>query len=125
MKGKEISVLLVEDNYLVRKMAIIMLQRLDCKVDAVETGELALEYANKTNYDIIFMDIGLPGMDGLSVIDRIRKTRGLNYEVPIITLTANSDRDYIQQSFKVGANEFLVKPLNNDVGRQMLQRYTG
>jgi CheY-like chemotaxis protein len=124
MCAKEVSVLLVEDNYLVRKMAIITLERLDCKVDVVGTGEQALEYANKKHYDIIFMDIGLPGIDGLSVIDRIRTTHGLNDEVPIIALTANSDREYIQQSFKVGANEFIVKPLNDDNCRQVLQRYT-
>lgn len=124
MNAKEVSVLLVEDNHLVKKMAIIILEQLDCRVDAVETGALALEYVSKINYDLIFMDIGLPDLDGLSVIDRIRTTRGLNYEVPIIALTAHSDKEYIQQSFKVGATEFLVKPLTNDKGRQVLQRYT-
>ena len=124
MSSKEVTVLLVEDNYLVRKMSIIILQQLHCKVDAVETGTLALEYVSKTNYDIIFMDIGLPDLDGLSVIQRIREARGLNHEAPIIALTAHSDKGYIQQSFEVGATEFLVKPLNNDIGRQMLERYT-
>jgi len=123
MTTKEISTLLVEDNYLVRKMTILLLQQLNCKVDAVETGELALKYANNSPYDIIFMDIGLPDLDGLSVISQIRGSPGLNRDVPIIALTAHSDRGYIQQSFDVGATEFLVKPLNHYIGNQVLQRY--
>ena len=124
MNAREVSVLLVEDNYLVRKMAIITLEQLHCKVDAVETGMLALEYVNKTSYDIIFMDIGMPDMDGLSVISRIRSDQGLNYNVPIIALTAHSDKEYIQQSFQMGATDFYVKPLNNAIGRQIIEQYT-
>jgi DNA-binding response OmpR family regulator len=122
--GKQIAALLVEDHPLVRKMAIITLEQLNCKVDAVETGKLAIEYANKKSYDIIFMDIGLPDLDGLSVISHIRAMRGTNFDVPIIALTAHSDREYIKQSFEMGATDFFVKPLNNDMGRQVLQRYT-
>jgi CheY-like chemotaxis protein len=121
---KPISALLVEDHPLVRKMAIIILEELNCKVDAVETGALAIEYIHKNSYHIIFMDIGLPDLDGLSVISHIRKTRGLNYDVPIVALTAHSDKEYIKQSFEMGATEFLVKPLDNDMGRHILQRYT-
>lgn len=123
MLDKRVSVLLVEDNKLVRKMSVIVLEQLNCKVDAVETGSSAIEYASKSNYDIIFMDIGLPDMSGLTVISRIRKNNGLNDRVPIIALTAHSDKEYIEQSYKMGANEFLVKPLNNEIGQAVLQRY--
>jgi CheY-like chemotaxis protein len=91
----------------------------------VETGTLALEYVNKTSYDIIFMDIGLPDVDGLSVINHIRRSQGLNYQVPIIALTAHSDKEFIQQSFEMGATDFYVKPLNNDMGRHVIEQYTG
>lgn len=122
MRNK-ISVLLVEDNKLVRKMSILILEQLNCKVDAVSTGELAIERANKSHYDIIFMDIGLPDICGLSVIHRIRKQSHLNDNVPIVALTAHSDKEYIEQSYKVGATEFLVKPLNVDVGHAVLLKY--
>jgi CheY-like chemotaxis protein len=124
MSEKQVSALLVEDHPLVRKMAIITLELLNCKVDAVETGKLAIEYANKNSYDIIFMDIGLPDLDGLTVISHIRAMKGTNYDVPIIALTAHSDKEYIQQSFEVGATDFFVKPLSDDIGRQVLERYT-
>lgn len=123
MIPKTISVLLVEDNQLVSKMSVIILEQLNCKVDAVTTGTSALEYADKSPYDIIFMDIGLPDMSGLTVIHRIRSNGGFNDNVPIIALTANSDKKYIEQSYQMGATEFLIKPLNNEMGEAVLQRY--
>src|SRR5690349_4595652 len=111
MVNKTISVLLVEDNKLVSKMSVIVLEQLNCKVDAVATGSSALEHVNKSNYDIIFMDIGLPDINGLNLINWIRKNSELNYSVPIIALTAHSDKQYIEQSYQMGATEFLVKPL--------------
>lgn len=119
MLSEKVSVLLVEDNKLVRKMSVIVLEQLHCKVDAVSTGRSGIEYANKNHYDLIFMDIGLPDMCGLVVIDQIRQYS----DVPIIALTAHSDKEYIAQSYKMGANEFLVKPLNNEIGQAMIQRY--
>ncbi len=119
MITEKISVLLVEDNKLVRKMSIIVLEQLNCKVDAVSTGRSGIEYAGNRHYDLIFMDIGLPDICGLDAINQIRK----HSEVPIIALTAHSDREYIAESYKVGANEFFVKPLNNDIGQAMIQRY--
>jgi len=123
MTSKKPSILLVEDNKLVRKISIILLEHLQCEVDAVTTGSLALEHAEKIRYDLIFMDIGLPDVDGLSVIRHIRAHSKLNKGVPIITLTANSDKLYIQESFDVGATDFLVKPLNDYMSRLILQKY--
>ena len=123
MENKRVSVLLVEDNKLVSKMSVIVLEQLNCKVDAVATGSSALEYANKSNYDIIFMDIGLPDISGFAVINGIRTNSELNYSVPIIALTAHSDKAYIEQCYRVGATEFLIKPLNNEIGQAVIQRY--
>lgn len=123
-KRKKISVLLVEDNKLASKMSTLILEHLNCNVDAVASGNQALEYADKESYDIIFMDIGLPDIDGLSVIRHIRNQSGLNHSSPIVALTAHSDKQYIQQSFDVGASEFLIKPLSNEMGQAILQKYT-
>src|SRR5690606_12241936 len=82
-----------------------------------------INFCNQQNYDIILMDIGLPDMNGLSVISRIRKNSLLNKNTPIIALTAHSDKEYIQQSFVMGANDFLVKPLNYELGKTILHKY--
>ncbi|HEX2548987.1 MAG TPA: response regulator [Gammaproteobacteria bacterium] len=120
---KRISVLLVEDNKLVRKMSILILQNLECEVDAVENGTLALEFADKTNYDIIFMDIGLPDINGLNVIHQIRKKGKMNSKTAIIALTAHSDLKYQYESFQMGATDFFVKPLM--IEKEVLQKYVG
>lgn len=120
---KKTAILLVEDNQLVKKISVLILENLNCIVDAVMTGEQALNFADQKSYDIILMDIGLPDMDGLTVITHIRKNSVLNQTTPIVALTAHLDKIYIQQSFAVGANDFLVKPMNYDVGKNILERF--
>lgn len=123
MAMKRISVLLVEDNQLVRKMSVLILEQLECEVQAVENGKLALEYAEKKTYDIIFMDIGLPDINGLNVIDQIRKKGKLNSQTAIIALTAHSDVKYQYESYKMGATDFFVKPLM--IEKEILRKYVG
>lgn len=120
-QSRRISILLVEDNQLVRKMSILILEQLECKVDAVENGKLALEYADKKNYDIIFMDIGLPDINGLNVINQIRKKGERNSKTAIIALTAHSDMKYQYESYEKGATDFFVKPLM--IERKELLKY--
>jgi len=121
MADKRISVLLVEDNNLVRKMSILILEQLECTVDAVPNGKLALEYAEKNHYDIIFMDIGLPDMNGLSVIQTIREKSEYNKKTAIIALTAHSNSEYRSLSYQKGATDYFVKPLM--IGKDMLRKY--
>jgi two-component system aerobic respiration control sensor histidine kinase ArcB len=121
-KGKT-AVLFVEDNKLAQKIGIIILEQYNCRVDAVSSGEAALVLASKIPYNIIFMYIGLPDMDGLSVIKEIKKIK-LNKHVPIIALTAHSDQDYIAQSYEMGASEFLVKPLSDQIAKNILEKYS-
>ena len=123
MIRKKKSILLVEDHPLVRKISIVILENLNCTVSAVTTGKEAIDFCNQHGYDIILMDIGLPDIDGLSVISRIRKNSKLNQNTPIVALTAHSDKEYIRQSFDMGANDFLVKPLNYELGKTILQKY--
>ncbi|MES2217715.1 MAG: response regulator [Pseudomonadota bacterium] len=121
-KKEKTAVLFVEDNKLAQKIGIIILEQCNCEVDAVATGELALQYARKKSYQLIFMDIGLPDMDGLEVIQQIKKIK-LNKHVPIIALTAHSDKEYIAQSYEVGASEFLVKPLSDQIAKNLIEKY--
>lgn len=117
-------VLLVEDDYLIKKISVILLKQLNCIVDIASTGEEALEHIQKVKYDLILMDIGLPDMDGIAVIRKIRQSTNMNQDVPIITLTAHfCDAEYMAQSFDAGANEYLAKPFNIDIGQTLLQRF--
>ena len=123
MSDDMISVLLVEDNNLARKIGVIILEKLYCRVDAVSSGLEAIELANHNHYDIIFMDIGLPDINGLEAIEKIRNENGPNKNMPIIALTAHSDDGYVLASQKAGATDFLVKPLSEHLGKLILDKY--
>jgi CheY-like chemotaxis protein len=115
-------ILFVEDNPLANKLGILILEDLNCRVDAVSSGAKAIQYASKKIYNIVFMDIGLPDISGIKVIEKIRNSK-LNKNVPIIALTANSDLEYMKECYELGASEFLVKPLSNDIARELLVKY--
>jgi two-component system aerobic respiration control sensor histidine kinase ArcB len=121
-KMEKTSVLFVEDNKLAQKIGLIGLEQCNCQVDAVATGELAVQYANRKAYQLIFMDIGLPDMDGLAVIQEIKKIQ-LNKDAPIIVLTAHSDKEYMAQSYEAGVVEYLVKPLRDQTAKNLLDKY--
>lgn len=121
---KQPIVLLVEDDYLIKKISVILLKQLNCIVDVASTGKKALEYIKNTQYNLILMDIGLPDIDGITVTRKIRQSANLNQSVPIITLTAHSfDPEYMVQSLDAGADEYLVKPFNMHIGKHLLERF--
>lgn len=117
------SVLVVEDYKLAQKMAEIILNQLNCHVDTADTGAQALELINKRNYDLIFMDLGLPDMDGLTVTETIRKLQGKN-NLPIIALTAHTESDVKDNCLNVGMNDIMGKPISLEAAKEMLEKYT-
>ncbi len=102
------KVLLVEDVPLAAKISAFLLRALNCEVDAVETGQDALQKVMTHHYDFILMDIGLPDYDGFMVTERIRQFS----DVPIYALTAQADEAHRQQAFASDMTGFLTKPLN-------------
>lgn len=117
------KILLVEDMKIAQKIASLRLAELGCDVDTAETGTQALELINKRKYDLIFMDLGLEDMDGLTVTETIRKMEGQGSHVPIVALTAHEAEDIKENCFRVGMNDFLVKPLTVTNGRAILEKY--
>ncbi len=123
MENKKIKVLVVEDVKLQQKIVAMMLEELFCKVDLADTGLQALELASKNRYDIIFMDLGLGDTDGLTVTQTIRKMECKNKETPIIALTAHTEDKMKARCFKVGMNDFVNKPITEDIAKTMLNDY--
>lgn len=102
------KVLLVEDHQLAAKIADFILRSLDCQVDIAKNGEQALEKVKDGQYDLIFMDLGLPGKNGCEVTRLIRLD---DDKVPVYALTAHTDQNHIDQAMEAGMNGFLIKPL--------------
>lgn len=106
-----LKILLVEDDNLVQIIHRKMLEELKCEVDIAESATKALNLLNK-EYDFLFVDIGLPDIDGFSLIQKIRSRSDFYKTVPIIALTGYSEKEERQRCMDAGANEVMVKPIN-------------
>ena len=106
------TLLLVEDNAVNRKVAIGLLAHLGCDVIWAENGHDALEMVRSQSVDLIFMDIQLPDMDGLTVTQRLREQAGWLASVPIVAMTAGGAEDDRQRCLAVGMNDYITKPLS-------------
>lgn len=115
IRAKNPSILLVEDNPINRKIIIIMLNNLGCQVEVAEDGEKALTRFDKQPFDLIFMDIGLPGMDGFAVTKKIRKLESKDARHPIIAMTAYAAEEDRQKCLAAGMDDFLSKPIDQEM----------
>ena len=123
--GKRI--LLAEDNELNREIATEIIGMTGVTIDSAENGKIAVEKvmeAPEKWYDLIFMDIQMPIMNGYEATAAIRALAGSRGKVPIIAMTANAFAEDVQLAKNTGMNEHIAKPLDlnklNDVLKQWL-----
>ena len=107
--GAQPRILLVEDNIFSQKVTKVMLQGLGCEIDYASSGAEALDLTYR-KYDVIFMDLGLPDIDGIEVVKKIRHSNNCNRHVFICALTAHASEEEKEKCLEVGMNEFLTKP---------------
>jgi signal transduction histidine kinase/ActR/RegA family two-component response regulator len=103
--------LLVEDNPINQKVALLMLHKLGYQVDVANNGFEALSAVASAHYDLILMDCVMPEMDGFETTRRLRSDGGHGGEVPIIAMTANAFADDRKACLAAGMNDFLSKPV--------------
>ena len=120
--GRSLRLLLAEDNSINRKLALAALAQMGCAADVAVDGHEALSAAKSTRYDVILMDVQMPGMDGLEATRQIRLwERETNQPaVRIIALTANAlagDRDIC---LKAGMDDYLPKPIRLEALRSLV-----
>ena len=112
--GKKL--LLVEDNELNREIATALLEEIGIIVDSVEDGTDAVERMNEVEddrYDLIFMDIQMPKMDGYMTTREIRTLKNnKKANIPIIAMTANAFEEDKKEAFKAGMNAHIAKPID-------------
>lgn len=119
----KIKVLVVEDIEIAQKVAEIVLTGLDCAVDIASNGEEALRLFKNNQYELIFMDIGLPDISGIEITKQIRNIEPDTQRTPIVALTSNSEDSYKAQSLAAGMDDFFMKPLSDEVGKVILKRF--
>ncbi|MDD2331313.1 MAG: response regulator, partial [Candidatus Cloacimonetes bacterium] len=106
--NKAIRILLVEDNLINQKVCTKIFESMKLKIDIAGNGEEALQITEKKQYDIIFMDIQMPVMNGHDATKELRK-RG--YQTPIIAMTANAMQKDKDECIQSGMNDFIPKPV--------------
>ncbi|MEN7549941.1 PAS domain S-box protein [Rapidithrix thailandica] len=105
---QNLKILLVEDNELNRMVAENSLTYYGCKIQEAENGLVAIDRVKKNKYDVILMDLQMPGMDGIEATKVIRKD--LKITTPIIALTANAFQKEIDYCMQSGMNGYVTKP---------------
>jgi len=114
-------VLLVEDNPVGALLAATLLRREGCAVETAASGYEAVDAMKRARYDLVFMDMRMPGMDGPSAARAIR-ARG--DQTPIVALTAHAFAEDRRTCLEAGMDDHLVKPLELDSLRSSLARWT-
>lgn len=117
------SLLLVEDNNINQQVAVAMLEHLGCHVEVADSGQQALDITAERRFDLIFMDVQMPGLDGLAVTRALRARDGWTLAVPIVAMTAGAlDGDHARCR-AAGMNGYLAKPLFQDTLLATLDRH--
>jgi two-component system sensor histidine kinase/response regulator len=117
-------VLLVEDNLLNQRLATRVFEKLGCRVDLAEDGEVALLCVEQGRYDMIFMDMQMPRLDGLAATRRIRAREAeWGGRVPIIAMTANAMRGDRERCLAAGMDDYIAKPVNITELEQKVTRF--
>ncbi len=105
------KILVVDDNEMNRDMLSRRLERKGHIVTRAEDGSAALKCIETQSFDVILLDIMMPGIDGLEVLSTIRKSQSAT-ELPVIMVTARDDSTDIVQALKLGASDYITKPLD-------------
>jgi signal transduction histidine kinase/CheY-like chemotaxis protein len=104
---EELSILLAEDNLINQKVAQSIFKNIGYEIDIVKNGTEAVEQVEKEKYDVLFMDLLMPEMDGFQATEIIRSA---GHKLPIVALSADETDESRKAAFEAGMNDYLVKP---------------
>ncbi|WP_256968357.1 ATP-binding protein [Brevundimonas diminuta] len=108
---RPLRVLVVDDHAINRRAIQVILQALDCELTMAEDGLAALKACDGGVFDVIFMDVRMPELDGRETTRRLRAGHGPNVAAPVIAVTADTAPEDIAACLDAGMNHFVAKPL--------------
>ena len=103
-----LNILIVDDEERIRRLLRMYLEKEGYSIEEAEDGETALQLALEKDYDLILLDLMLPGIDGVEVCARLRQFKA----TPVIMLTAKGEEANRVQGFEVGTDDYVVKPFS-------------
>ena len=105
------NILIVDDEPINIQLLGSVLREFNYEVQFATSGEEALDWVNSEFFDLILLDLVMPGMDGYEVCKRIKNKRATN-TIPIVFLSASSGAEKITKGFETGAVDYITKPFN-------------
>ncbi|BBC26124.1 response regulator [Pseudanabaena sp. ABRG5-3] len=122
LANTNLRILLAEDDVVSQKIVVLLLKRLGYSIDVANNGLEVLERLSRKTYQIIFMDVQMPEMDGLTTTKKIRQE--MQDQPWIVALTANAFSEDRQLCLDAGMNEFMTKPIQFESVIHILNKYT-
>lgn len=118
---KNIKILVAEDNKVNQKVIQKILNKLGIESEIVENGFEVIERVKTNNYDLIFMDMQMPEMNGIQATEKLRNE--LNFNNIIIAITANAMNEDKELCLRAGMNDYTTKPLKIDDIKHIIEKY--
>ncbi|AUC61738.1 Circadian input kinase A [Cyanobacterium sp. HL-69] len=120
------KILIAEDNKVNQKLLINLIKKIGYGVDVANNGAEVISALEKKEYDLIFMDMEMPIMDGLEATQKIYQVATSEKKLPVIVaMTANDDDDSRGKCFDVGMSDYLTKPINIKKLGKVIKKYVG
>jgi len=120
MDNKHLNILMIEDLEAAQRVAFNIFKEINCKSTIVSNANRAIEQLLTQSFDIIFIDIQLPDMNGFELAQTIRGLNKRSPAIPLIAVTANATEDFFLQARTCGFNDFIMKPLTIESIRNAL-----
>jgi len=109
--GRDLSIAVVDDDFVIQELVKTTFAAINASVSAYSNGRDFLEAAPAKNFDLVFLDILMPGIDGFEVLKRLNADE---IDIPVIILSAVSQREAVMRAFEQGVKSYLIKPLKPD-----------
>jgi CheY-like chemotaxis protein len=116
-------ILVVEDNVVNQRMAMMMLEKLGCRVDVAANGLEAVEMVERLKYDLVFMDCQMPEMDGYEATAEIRRREDASKHTLIIAMTAHTMQGDREKCLKAGMDDYIAKPVKKESLLKLLEKW--
>ncbi|MEA5576734.1 response regulator [Anabaena sp. UHCC 0451] len=123
LASSKVKILIAEDNLVNQKVAVRILEKLGQSADVVNNGKEAILALQKQSYNLVFMDMQMPEMDGLEATRQICKQWTACERPVIIAMTASEEEKDKESCLQAGMNDFLTKPIRLEQLREMLEKY--
>ncbi len=124
-KFNQEKILVVEDNYMNRKYILTLLKKWNLKFEIAEDGIEAIAITERQPFDLIFMDISMPKLNGYETTKAIRNDKNnINQSSPIVALSASAFTSIKAKAFEFGMNDFLCKPYDPQSLKAIISKYT-